>query len=225
MYRGKQLSVVIPTHNEAASMAAVLDAVPQVVDEVLVVDWNSDDGTPEVAAERGARVLREPRRGYGRAYLTGVPAAVGDVIITVDADGTYPVERAPGLVDALLDRDLDFINCARLPLSDQRSMSRTNLLGNRALTAAANVMFSLGLSDLLSGMWVFRSEVWPALDPRSATWNICQEVKLKAALRLQNRFGEEWIPYSPRRGHSKLSPLRVGSENLMHMLLLRLTLR
>ncbi len=225
MYRGKQLSVVIPTHNEAASIAEVLDAVPRAVDEVLVVDWDSDDGTPEVAAERGARVLREARRGYGRAYLTGVPAAVGEVIVTLDADGTYPVERVPRLVDSLLDGDLDFINCARLPLSDRRAMDRTNLLGNRALTAAANAMFSLDLSDLLSGMWVFRREVWRTLDPQSPTWNICQEVKLKAALRLGDRFGEAWIPYAPRAGQSKLSPLRVGTENLLHMMLLRLTLR
>ncbi len=96
MYRGKQLSVVIPTHNEAASVAGVLDAVPDVVDEVLVVDWNSDDGTPELAREHGARVIQEARQGYGQAYLTGVPAATGDVVITLDADGNpSPITHHP----------------------------------------------------------------------------------------------------------------------------------
>ena len=222
MYRGKQLSMVIPTHNEAASIAQVLDAVPAVVDEVLVVDWNSDDGTPDLALERGARVLHEPRPGYGRAYLTGVPAAGGDVVITLDADGTYPVAQVPSLVDTLLDRELDFINCARLPLGDPGAMGRTNRLGNRALTAAANTLFSLDLRDLLSGMWVFRRRVWRQLDPRSTTWNICQEVKLKAAMDLGDRFAEQWIPYARRQGHSKLSPLRVGTQNLLHLVLFRL---
>ena len=225
MYRGKQLSVVIPTYNEAASIAGVLDAVPDAVDEVLVVDWSSDDGTPALASEHGARVLHEPRQGYGRAYLTGVPAASGDVVITLDADGTYPVAQIPSLVDALLDRDLDFVNCARFPLKDHGAMDRTNRLGNRTLTAAANALFSLSLCDLLSGMWVFRRQVWQKLNPRSTTWNLCQEVKLKAALRLGPRFAEEWIPYARRQGQSKLSPLRVGAENLLHLLVFKLTLR
>ena len=225
MYRGKQLSVVIPSHNEATSIAGVIGDVPDAVDEVLVVDWDSDDGTPEMAAERGARVLREPRQGYGQAYLTGVPAASGDVVITMDADGTYPVEQIPSLVDTLLDRDLEFINCARFPLRDHGAMDSTNRLGNRALTRAANALFSVSLRDLLSGMWVFRRRVWHQLDLRSTSWNLCQEVKIKAATRLGPGFAEEWIPYARRQGISKLSPLRVGAENLAHLRFLRLTLR
>ena len=68
-----RVSVVIPTHNEAQSIGRVLADLPaDIVTEVLVVDSNSTDGTPEIASKMGARVLHEPRRGYGRACLTGL---------------------------------------------------------------------------------------------------------------------------------------------------------
>src|SRR6202007_2495225 len=71
-----RVSVIIPTHNEAQSITLVLaDLPPDLTTEVIVVDSNSNDGTPEIAASRGARVVPEPRRGYGRACLTGIAAA------------------------------------------------------------------------------------------------------------------------------------------------------
>lgn len=221
MIRGKKLSVVIPTHNEACSIAAVIAAVPGVADEVLVVDWNSSDGTPAIAAERGARVIDEPRRGYGQAYLSGVEAARGELVVTLDADGTYPAERIGELAETLLEQDLDFISCARFPLHDRRAMDHTNRLGNRALTAMANRLYGLQLVDLLSGMWVFRRQVWQQLGPRSRSWNLCQEIKLKAAAELGPRFAERWIPYGPRQGQSKLIPWRVGAQNLLHLMWFR----
>ncbi len=70
--RPVRVSVIIPTHNEAQSIARVLADLPSdLTTEVIVVDSNSNDGTPEIAASMGARVVQEPRRGYGRACLTG----------------------------------------------------------------------------------------------------------------------------------------------------------
>jgi len=82
------VSVIIPTHNEAQSIARVLADLPsELVTEVIVVDSNSTDGTPEIAARMGARVLQEPRRGYGRACLTGITAANSpDVVVFLDGD-------------------------------------------------------------------------------------------------------------------------------------------
>jgi len=88
MYRGKRISVVIPCHNEEAGVAAVLAQMPSMVDEVVVVDNASTDRTAEVARGAGARVVFEARKGYGRAYKTGFAAARGDVIVTMDGDGT-----------------------------------------------------------------------------------------------------------------------------------------
>ncbi len=84
-----RVSVIIPTHNEAQAIGRVLADLPaDIVTEVLVVDSNSTDGTPEIAESMGARVLREPRRGYGRACLTGL-ANVDSPDVVVFLDGDY----------------------------------------------------------------------------------------------------------------------------------------
>ena len=80
MVRGLRISVVIPTHNEHDGLEAVLAVMPTYVDEVLVVDWKSTDGTQDIARRHDVTLLEEPRQGYGRAYHTGVPAATGDVV-------------------------------------------------------------------------------------------------------------------------------------------------
>jgi glycosyltransferase involved in cell wall biosynthesis len=74
--------------------------------EVIVVDGESTDGTREVALDRGAKVIDEPRRGYGRAYKTGLALARGDIIVTGDADGQYPFSLIPALVK-LMERGVE----------------------------------------------------------------------------------------------------------------------
>src|SRR5580658_6718030 len=105
-------TLVVPTLNEGGSIGHVIDtflaaaaeANPRLFPrdpvewEVVVVDGASTDGTPEIARKAGARVISEPRRGYGRAYQTGFAAATGDVVATADGDSTYPVEEIPTLV-------------------------------------------------------------------------------------------------------------------------------
>src|SRR5881409_627660 len=113
MYRGNRISVVIPCHNEEEGVRAVLAQIPALVDEVLVVDNASTDRTATVAAELGARVVYEARKGYGRAYKTGFAKARGDIIITMDGDGTYPPDSIPLLLYVLVEEKLDFITARR----------------------------------------------------------------------------------------------------------------
>ena len=221
MHRNRTVSVVIPTHNEVEGLPPVIHALPDLVDQVLVVDWRSTDGTPELAVELGAQVIHEEGKGYGQAYLSGIPAATGELVITLDADGTYPAEMIPELLDRLLDRELDFLSCCRFPLERPDAMPAPNRAGNELLRLTANLLFGLELRDLLSGMWVFKREVWSRLAPTSTNWNMSQEIKLRAALALGPRFSEAWIPYSPRIGETKLLPFRVGMENLAHLFVLR----
>jgi glycosyltransferase involved in cell wall biosynthesis len=102
-----EVSVVIPCLNEEAAVGAVVDDAWAGIEqsgrsgEVLVVDNGSTDRSAEIAAERGATVIAEPRRGYGRAYLTGLAAARGAYVVMADADGTYPLRKLPAFVDAL----------------------------------------------------------------------------------------------------------------------------
>ena len=221
MFGNRSISLVIPTHQEASSIPTVLRAVPALVDEVLVVDWNSTDGTPEIARSLGARVIVEARPGYGRAYLSGVPEASGELVVTMDADGTYPVHLLGSLLQTFQDRALRFMSCSRFPLRDPLSMRPLNQAGNRILTRAANALFDIVLQDLLTGMWIVERAAWSELAPREAGWNLSQEIKLRAALQLGSGFGEAWIPYAPRLGESKLSAWQVGAQNLRNMLALR----
>jgi glycosyltransferase involved in cell wall biosynthesis len=99
------VSVIIPAWNEAESIASVLAEIPsEFVNEVLVIDGGSTDGTPEIAAACGARVLIEARRGYGQACATGASAAHGEFLVFMDADGADDPSRLPDFL-ALLNAD------------------------------------------------------------------------------------------------------------------------
>src|ERR1039457_2170205 len=82
MYKGQSITVIIPCLNEEQGIEKVLHAMPDFVDEVIVVDNNSTDRTPEVAASLGGKVIRAEGRGYGRAYNRGFAAATSDIIVT-----------------------------------------------------------------------------------------------------------------------------------------------
>ncbi len=113
MYSNKRISVVIPCHNEEGGIRAVIERMPALVDEILVIDNASTDRTAEVASQLGARVVREPRKGYGRAYKTGFAAASGDIIVTMDGDGTYPPDAIQLLLHVFFDGEIDFMTARR----------------------------------------------------------------------------------------------------------------
>lgn len=217
MYRGLTVSVVIPCFNEEEGIAHVLRGMPDYVDEVIVVDNNSTDGTADVARALGARVIFERCKGYGSAYLAGLPAATGDIIATVDGDGTYPSTAIAPLTDELLDRGLDFISASRFPLRDRRAMRRRNVLGNMVLTWTARLLFWRWIHDSQSGMWVFRRSCLRWVHPCQRGMAFSEELKLEALHAPQIRFGERPIDYHERIGETKLFTWRDGFKNLVFL--------
>src|SRR6202166_2655644 len=111
-----RVSVIISTHNEAQAIERVLADLPRdVTTEVIVVDSNSNDGTPEIAARMGARVLQEPRRGYGRACLTGLAAASApDVVVFLDGDYSDRPSELPLLLAPITEGRADITLGSRL---------------------------------------------------------------------------------------------------------------
>ena len=93
VYKSQRITVITPCLNEEQGIEQVLRRMPEFVDQVIVVDNGSTDRTPDVARSFGAEVIREPVRGYGRAYKRGFAAATGDIIITLDGDHSYPAGR------------------------------------------------------------------------------------------------------------------------------------
>src|SRR5689334_567214 len=213
MHRALKLSVVIPCYNEEDGVREVIQRMPASVDEVVVVDNNCTDRTAEVARGLGAVVVAEKTPGYGAAYKAGMRAATGDVIITLDGDGTYPPEEIPRLVEQMVDRQLDFLSASRFPLTDANAMHLTNRLGNGVLTVAAALLFFKPIRDSQSGMWVFRRAGLERMRLTSDGMAFSEEIKLEALLR-GLRFGEGHIPYGARIGDVKLQKWRDGWENL-----------
>lgn len=222
MYRGQCVSVVIPCFNEENGIAAVLKTLPEWVDEVIVVDNGSTDGTVDVARSQGATVVVEQAKGYGCAYRTGLPLAKGDIIATLDGDGQYPSAAISPMVDCLLDRDLDFVSGARFPLTNGNSMCRRNVVGNLIQTYAMRLLFRVPVTDSQSGMWVFRRRVLSRLQLVSDGMSFSEEIKLEVVRRRDVRFGEFHIDYQERIGETKLYPWRDGALNMWFLLRRRL---
>jgi glycosyltransferase involved in cell wall biosynthesis len=225
MYRDKTISVVIPCYNEEEGIAHVIGSLPPSVDEVVVVDNNSTDRTAEVARGLGARVVFEERKGYGAAYKAGLPAVTGDITVTMDGDGTYPVEQIEECVDFLIDTDLDFVSASRFPLKDPSAMNFSNKVGNGLLTFASLVLFMKGIKDSQSGMWIFKSSVYPLLKPKSDGMPFSEEIKIAAIRDPEVRFEEYHVNYHPRVGEVKLEKWRDGFRNLYYLVKLRFTPR
>jgi glycosyltransferase involved in cell wall biosynthesis len=225
MYREKTVSVVIPCFNEEEGIARVIDALPPSIDEVVVVDNNSTDRTAEVAKGRGARVVFEKRKGYGAAYKAGLPAVTGEITVTMDGDGTYPMEQIEECIDYMLDNGLDFVSASRFPLKNPRAMNFSNKIGNNLLTLASFVLFMKGIKDSQSGMWIYKSSVYPLLDPKSDGMPFSEEIKIEAIRHPDIRFDECHIDYHPRIGEVKLDKWRDGFRNLIYLIKLRFTPR
>jgi len=219
-----KISLVIPCYNEEDGVRQVIGRCPPgVVDEIVVVDNNCTDRTAEVARSLGAVVVSEKRPGYGAAYKAGFRAATGDVIVTLDGDGTYPPEAIPQLVDTLVEKRWDFLSACRFPLADKAAMGLTNQLGNWVLTATAMLLFFKPIRDSQSGMWVFRRGLLERLRVTSDGMPFSQEIKLEAILK-GYRFGETHIPYGARIGEVKLQKWRDGWLNLTFLFRKRLGL-
>ncbi len=213
MHRDISISVVIPCYNEQNGIREVIGRIPKAVDEIVVVDNNCTDATAQVARSLGARVVPERTPGYGAAYKAGFKAATGDVIVTLDGDGTYPPEEIPRLVDTLVDRGWDFLSASRFPLSDATAMHLSNQLGNWVLTVVAAALFLVPIRDSQSGMWVFRRPILDRLRLTSNGMAFSEEIKLEALGR-GCRFGEAHIRYGARIGEAKLQKWRDGWANL-----------
>lgn len=226
-----KVTVILPTLNEEGGIGPSIDILDRAAFarlgwdlEVLVVDGDSRDRTREEASRRGARVLVEPRRGYGRAYKTGLPAATGDILVTGDADGTYPLDKAHEYVQHLLANGRDFLTCDRYARLEAGAMSRKHRFGNWVLSSTARLLFGIALRDSQSGMWVLRRSALDRLDVASLSDGMAfsQEIKIRAIRRLGGRFEEVPAALRPRIGEPVLASWRDGLGNLRRLYQLRL---
>jgi glycosyltransferase involved in cell wall biosynthesis len=217
------VSVVIPCLNEAASIERCVQTAAEALagagltGEIVVADNGSDDGSDELAATAGARVVREPRRGYGSAYLAGFDAARGKYIVMADADLTYDFDEIPRFV-ALLEDGAELVMGDRMSNIQPGAMPWLHrYVGNPALTGTLNLFFRTGVRDAHCGMRALRRDVLPRLDLRTTGMEFASEMVIRAA---KEKLDIRQIPiaYHPREGESKLSTFRDGWRHLRFLL-------
>jgi len=210
--------------NEEKSIGEVLDSIPKgfATVEMIIVDTSSKDRTVEIARSRGAKVISEPRRGYGRAYKTGFENASGEIIVTLDGDSTYPAEKIPELVKMLINEELDFITCDRISMLNEGTMNFQHRVGNAILTLTSNILFGIRIRDSQSGMWIFRREILKKLKLTSDGMPYSEEIKIEAFCR---GFSVREVPveYRARKGEVKLNTWKDGTRNLFFIVLKRLS--
>jgi len=215
-----KMSVIIPTMNEEKSIGLVIEEIKDAIGssmpfEILVVDTDSKDRTRQIASEKGAIVVDEPRRGYGRAYKTGFEKASGEIIATLDADMTYPASDLPSLIETLETRGLDFVTTNRFARMDKGAMSAKHRFGNWVLSATTRLLFRVKLRDSQSGMWVFRRELLDRLELKSDAMSLSEEIKIEAFKK--GKALEVPISYRVRVGDVKLSSWKDGTSNLRYL--------
>jgi len=203
--------------NEEKSIGAVLDDINRSMSaskyeyEAIIVDTNSKDRTREIALSKGAKVVEEPRRGYGRAYKSGFAAANGEIIATMDADCTYPAEDIPELCDTLFEEDLDFISTDRFANMEEGAMSGMHRFGNKVLTTTSRLLFNVKYNDSQSGMWIFRRSILGELNVEDDGMPFSEEIKIEAFRKVRSK--EVPIVYRKRVGEVKLSSWKDGWKN------------
>lgn len=226
-----KVSVVIPALNEESSIAEVIAQIPirqlnflGYYAEVVVADNNSTDRTAEFAKRAGAKVVLAAKRGYGEAFKAGFAAAEGDIIITGDADMTYPMDVLPQLLEEFIKGDWDFMNTDRLKGLEKGSMSPSHIFGNHLFVSVMRRLFPGNpYDDSQSGMWIFKKSILPFLHLREGHFAFSQEIKIEAFVR-GFKCTEVVIPFRSRHeeGQAKLNTISDGIKNMSHLFRKRL---
>ena len=207
-----RVSVIIPTHNEALAIGRVLADLPSgLTTEVIVVDSNSNDGTPEIAARMGARVVQEPRRGYGQACLTGFATTNSpDVVVFLDGDYSDRPSELSILLAPIVEGRADITLGSRLRgRRNTGALPWHQVFGNRLAATLIRLLYGLEISDL-GPFRAGRADVLRALALEETTYGWAVEMILKGALG-GFRVVEVPVSYYPRIGQSKISGTLKGT--------------
>lgn len=207
------IAVVIPCHNEALTIGAVVEGFRKSLPEasIHVFDNGSSDGTADVARAAGAEVHLVPTRGKGEAVRAMFRDVDADVFVMVDGDLTYPAERARDLVRPIIEGRADMVVATRLQQHDSSSFRPLHVLGNRIVLKCINVLFDAQLSDVLSGYRAFSRRFVKTVPVLSRGFEIETEITLHA---LEQRMPVLEMPVAygarPQGSESKLHTFSDG---------------
>ncbi len=200
------ISVAMITMNEEKAVARVIEDISDALRgreyEIVIVD-SSSDATPNIAAGQGARVIRQfPPKGYGRAMGRVLQECQGDVVVTLDCDGTYPASEIPYLADMVLSGECDLVNASRLERRPA-TMPFSNYLANWLFAITGRLLLGVKSTDLHSGMRAYSHRVIQEVDFDPSGPALPVELLLKPALQ-GFVLREVFIPYGERIGETTL---------------------
>ncbi|MEZ7992755.1 MAG: glycosyltransferase family 2 protein [Flavobacteriaceae bacterium] len=211
----KIIKVIIPAYNEEKSIIKVIQDIPSVVDEIIIVDNNSSDQTAKNAQEAGAKVLTEIKKGYGNACLKGMSYVKSqthqtDIIVFLDGDFSDYPEELTKLIAPIINDNIDFVIGARVSrFREKGSMTRPQIFGNWLATTLMSLLFNSKFTDL-GPFRAIKYHKLLALKMEDKTYGWTVEMQLKA---LKNNYSYLEIPvkYRNRIGVSKVSGTIKGA--------------
>ncbi|MDE3742907.1 glycosyltransferase family 2 protein [Maribacter polysaccharolyticus] len=210
-----KIKVIIPAYNEADSIAQVIQEIPEIVSETIVVNNNSSDHTAQEAQKAGATVLTETKMGYGYACLCGMQYIAErsdkpDIIVFIDGDYSDFPEELTKLVQPIIERNIDFVVGARnKELREPGSMTPQQIFGNWLATTLMKLFFRATYTDL-GPFRAIKYERLLALQMEDKTYGWTVEMQLKV-LKQKMTYIEVPVHYKKRIGISKVSGTVKGS--------------
>jgi glycosyltransferase involved in cell wall biosynthesis len=218
------VSVVMPVLNEEEAIGSCIKKIQDtfrqagIDGEIVVSDNGSTDRSVEIAESMGVRVVHQPLRGYGNAYLKGFAEAHGKYLIMGDADDTYDFTLIPLFVKKL-DEGLDFVTGSRYAEGGDANITFLHrYVGNPILTLILNVLFGTKYTDVYCGYRAFTREAYQCIQPVSPGMEFNLELAINAHL-AGLKIAEIPIQLAPRKGESKLNTFSDGWRSLRMMLI------
>ena len=222
-----KVSVLLPTINEEKGIGKTIDSIKLNYFkkkgwelEIIIIDGCSTDKTQDIAKSKGAKVIVEKRKGYGRAYKTGIPKATGEIIVTGDADATYPFERIHKYIEILIDENLDFITTDRFAELRSGSMSVKHYFGNTVLSLVLRLLYFIKIKDSQSGMWIFRKKALtnlPPIEKFDDGMPFSEEIKIEMFRNKKVKSKEIPSALYAREGDVKLESFSDGWKNFLYL--------
>ena len=212
-FKGNRIVVIIPALNEENSISKVVNSIPNIVDEIIVINNGSDDSTAIKASISGAKVIHEYRKGYGYACLKGIDYLnknPPDIVVFLDGDYSDYPEDLEAIIKPILEKNMQFVIGARVKfLREKGALTPQQIFGNTLACLLMRLLYKANFTDL----GPFRAIGWKnlvALEMSDKTYGWTIEMQLKV-LRRKIKYTEVPVRYRKRIGYSKVSGTVKGT--------------
>ena len=212
-FEGNRIVVIIPALNEEKSISKVVNSIPNIVDEIIVINNGSDDSTAIKASISGAKVIHEYRKGYGYACLKGIDYLnknPPDIVVFLDGDYSDYPEDLEAIIKPILEKNVQFVIGARVKfLREKGALTPQQIFGNTLACLLMRLLYKANFTDL----GPFRAIGWKnlvALEMSDKTYGWTIEMQLKV-LRRKIKYTEVPVRYRKRIGYSKVSGTVKGT--------------